>query len=108
MKNMESEKQRRLRARYGFNPRSSLGPAMPYVLYGKKDKNQIFPYHVSQESFDSFVDHGCGRCYGRSPWSERWLILYVFRYVIVSFEIVTDPEVIKELNNWLKDYNDEE
>ena len=105
---LKNGRKKSLCSRYVFNSRSSLGPAMPYVLYKKGDVNQMFPYHISKESFDGLIDHGCGKCYGRSPWNKNWLRFSVFKYVIIGIETVTDSEKIEELDNWLANYNDEE
>ena len=68
----------------------------------------MFPYQVSVESFEGLIDHGCGFCYAKTQWNVSWLRVRIFRYVIVSFETVTDEKKIAELNEWFENYNDNE
>ncbi len=93
---------------YEFKIHPKLGPALPYALYRREDKEHVCPIYISSEAFHSLIDHGCGFCYGKAPEGTTWRELKIFKYIIVGNGEVTDQNLICELDEWQRAYNEEQ
>lgn len=91
----------KLRQKWMYTPLGPYKHFMPYIVYGKEDKQRLFPFYVSTEAFKSLGEYGNGKCYGRTEWGP-WCKLRVRYFMIVDREIVRDRDKLIELEGLYK------